>query len=239
MANLSVPVLWGGDLPETLDFYRTLGYEVTSEQTRPYTYGTVERDGWHVHFGPTPHGGVDAQTAHVGCLVFVEDLEKLHAEFTAALRARYGRVPARGNPRITRFRPGQTRFTVVDPVGNAIIYIRPDEPDPEYGGARDLEGLARVLDNARILRDSKMDDKAAARAIMTGLKRFGATAPAVDKGRALAQLLEIAVATGDTAWAADVRSELAELDLSEADRAVVAAELRVVGALEEWLDTTD
>ncbi|WP_306361935.1 glyoxalase [Nocardia sp. CC227C] len=239
MVNLSVPVLWGGNLPETLDFYRTLGYEVTSEQTRPYTYGTVERDGWHVHFGPTPHGGVDAQAAHVGCLVLVEDVEKLHAEFTAALRARYGRVPARGNPRITRFRPGQTRFTVVDPIGNAIIYIRPDEPDPEYGGAPGLEGLARVLDNARILRDSKLDDKAAARAIVTGLKRFGATAPALDRGRALAQLLELAVATGDAEQAEEWRSQLAVLELSEADRAVVATELRVVGELEEWLDATD
>ncbi|MFI6865577.1 glyoxalase [Nocardia sp. NPDC050406] len=236
MSGVSVPVLWGGNLPETLDFYRALGYQVTSEQTRPYTYGVVERDGYAVHFGPTPKDGVDAQVAYVGCLVLVDEVERLHADFTTALRARYGKVPVRGNPRITRFRPGQTRFTVVDPVGNAIIYIRRDEPDFEYGGDSSLEGLARVLDNARILRDSKNDDKAAARALESGLKRFGATAPAVEKGRALAQLIEIATAMGDSARAEKMRRQLGDLELSEADRAEVAKELDIVGDLAQWLE---
>ncbi|NNH69234.1 glyoxalase [Nocardia uniformis] len=235
MAGMSIPVMWGGNLPETLDFYRTLGYRVTSEQTRPYTYGVVERDGYELHFGPTPKDGVDAESAYVGCLALVDEVEELHADFTAALRARYGRVPARGIPRITRFRPGQTRFTVVDPVGNSVIYIRRDEPDVEYGGSTDLEGLARVLDNARILRESKLDDKAAARAIEAGLKRFGATAPAVERGRALAQLAEIAVAAGDSDRVEQLRGKIGELELSDADRAVIAEELSIVGDLADWL----
>lgn len=235
MSGVSVPVLWGGDLAETLDFYRTLGYKSTYEQTRPYTYGIVEREGYELHFGLTPKGATDAEPAHVSCLVFVDEVEQLHADFTTALRARYGKVPARGRPRITRFRPGQTRFTVVDPIGNSVIYIRRDEPDYEYGGSRSLEGLARVLDNARLLRDSKYDDKAAARAIETGLKRYGSTAPAVEKGRALAQLAEIAVATGDPGRVEEYRAQIEALELSEADRAIVAAELAIAGDLADWL----
>lgn len=234
MANSSAPMLWGGDLPETLDFYRTLGYTVTYEQTRPYTYGAVERDGIHVHFGPTPKG-IDAEAAHIGCVVFVDEIEPWHVEFTASLRARYGKIPARGTPRITRFKPGQSRFTVVDPVGNTIIYVQHDEPDPEYGGAKALEGLARVLDNATILRDQKLDDKAAARAIEAGIRRFGDTAPPVVRGRALAMLAEIAAAAENPTRVAELVAEIEKLDLDTADRAVVAAELQLVTDLRAWL----
>ncbi|MBL1073801.1 glyoxalase [Nocardia sp. 2] len=235
MAAMSVPVLWGGDLPATLDFYRTLGYEVTYEQTRPYTYGVVTRDGFDVHFGPTPDGFEDAQQAYIGCLVMVDGVEAWHKEFTAALRAKYGRIPVRGNPRITRFRPGQTRFTVVDPVGNAIIYIQQDEPEFEYGGSKQLEGLAKVLDNARNLRDFKNDDETAARVLETGLRRFAKLGAALERARALAMLIEIAIARGDSASVPALRSRLAQLDLSSEDRDILAAELRMVSDLEAWL----
>ncbi|MCP2324377.1 hypothetical protein HDA40_002884 [Hamadaea flava] len=187
---ISIPVLWSGNLPETLAFYQVLGYTVTYEMTRPYAYGVVERDGFQLHFGPTPKG-VTAEEAYVGCLIMVDEVAAWHAEFKTALRGHYGRIPARGTPRITRFRPGQTRFTVVDPVGNSVIYIQQGEPDLEYGGSKELTGLAKVLDNARIFRDYKNDDGNAIRVIETGLRRFGDTAPAVDRERALAMLAEL------------------------------------------------
>ncbi|MGW4248550.1 hypothetical protein [Nocardia sp. NPDC004722] len=134
----------------------------------------------------------------MSCLVLVDEVAGWHAEFKTALRDRYGRIPAKGAPRITRFRPGQTRFTVVDPVGNTVIYIQRDEPDVEYGGSKQLEGLARVLDNARILSVMKNDDKAAIRVLEAGLRRFGASAPAEDKARAEAMLAEISAAASDS-----------------------------------------
>ncbi|MEV6968330.1 glyoxalase [Hamadaea sp. NPDC051192] len=187
---ISIPMLWSGNLTETLAFYRVLGYTVTYEMTRPYAYGVVERDGFQLHFGPTPKG-VTAEEAYIGCLIMVDEVAAWHAEFKAALRGHYGRIPARGTPRITRFRPGQTRFTVVDPVGNSVIYIQQGEPDLEYGGSTELTGLAKVLDNARIFRDYKNDDRNAIRVIETGLRRFGDTAPAADRERALAMLAEL------------------------------------------------
>jgi hypothetical protein len=42
------------------------------------------------------------------------------------------------------------------PSGNSIIFIQRDEPtELEYGGSKQLQGLARVLDNVRILREFK------------------------------------------------------------------------------------
>ncbi|MFI6781606.1 hypothetical protein [Micromonospora sp. NPDC050276] len=93
----------------------------------------------------------------------------------------------KGLPRITRYRAGASRFSIVDPSGNTIIFIQRDEPkDLEYGGSKELEGLARVLDNARILREFTMDDRAAYRALDSGMRRRAEDAPVVEQAMALA-----------------------------------------------------
>ncbi|KAA8890662.1 glyoxalase [Nocardia colli] len=234
MANISIPQLWGGDLPATLDFYRTLGYTVTREMTRPYTYGEVQRDGFELHFGPTPKD-LSAEQAYISCLVKVDELAAWHAEFSTALRARYGRVPARGLPRITRFRPGQTRFTVVDPVGNSVIYLQHTIPKLKYGGAQDLSGLPRALDNARNYREFKNDDPTATRILETALRRHAPTATPADQARALAILAEIAAAAGNSNRATELITEINTLNLTPADRAEIATELQTVTDLQHWL----
>ncbi|MEV6319995.1 glyoxalase [Nocardia sp. NPDC051787] len=237
MSDTAVPQLWTGDLAGTLDFYTTLGYTVTHEQTHPYVYGAVENDGCALHFVTAPNGDIPAERS--GCLVMVDDVASRHQAFTTALRARYGKVPAKGLPRITRFRPGQSRFTVVDPAGNQVIYIQRDEPMKlEYGGSKALNGLAKVLDNARILRDFKNDDKAAFRVLEVGLGRFRLEAPRLDVARALAALTELAVATGEPDRTAQFRAELRAMELSDAERAAVADELRASDDLAAWLSGT-
>ncbi|MGW4716560.1 glyoxalase [Nocardia sp. NPDC004260] len=235
MADTAVPQLWTGDLTDTLDFYRTLGYTVTHEQTRPYVYGAVEDHGCALHFVPAPKNG-DIPAERAGCLVMVDDIASRHRAFSAALRSRYGKIPAKGLPRITRFRPGQSRFTVIDPAGNQVIYIQRDEPpEVEYGGSKELDGLARVLDNARILRDFKTDDKAAFRVLEVGLGRFRGAAPRLDVARALAALAELAIAAGDPGGADGFRTELRAMELSAEERAVIADELRASDDLSVWL----
>ncbi|MGW0250614.1 glyoxalase [Nocardia goodfellowii] len=236
MADHPVPVLWSGSTEETLDFYKVLGYTVVSAQTRPYTYLALERDGCPVHFTARPTG-LDAAAESVGCLIMVDDVAARHRDFTARLRARYGKIPAQGSPRITRFRPGQSRFTLVDPSGNYLLFIQRDEPEDvvEYGGSAELDNLAKTLDNARILRDFKNDDKAAARVLEVGLGRFAIESTPVERGRALAMLAELAVAMADPERAAAYRAQVRELDLSPADRAIVAEELQAGTELERWL----
>ncbi|MFI2230472.1 VOC family protein [Nocardia testacea] len=234
MGDTAVPVLPTRDLARTLDFYRALGYTVTYEQTRPYVYGAISAYDCELHFTAAPAG--HAAKKEAGCLVMVDDVADRHRSFSAALRERFGRIPAQGPGRITRFRAGQTRFSLIDPDSNWVIYIARTEPrEVEYGGSAKLTGLARVLDNARILRDSKNDDKAAERALESGLRRHGAAAHVLDRARALAALAELAVARGNPDKAAERRADLAALGLTEAERRELAAELGAAADLEEWL----
>lgn len=151
----------------------------------------------------------------------------------------YGKVLAKGAPRITRFRPSQSRFTVVDPSGNNIIFIQRDEPeDLEYGGSKSLKGLARAVDNARILREFKNDDRTAARVLDVGLRRFPG-ADAVDLVKALTARAEIAIALGEIEIARKIREAVDAVTLGPGDAESLADELDSVRRLEAWLTDTD
>lgn len=236
MGDTAVPVLPTRDLARTLDFWGVLGYETTYEQTKPYVYGAVSAHDCEIHFAAAAPGYEPQEMA--GCLVMIDDVAARHRTFTAALRERYGKVPAKGFGRITRFRPGQTRFSAIDPDGNWITYIQVDEPDDaaEYGGSAELSGLAKVLDHARILRDFKVDDKAAERALEAGLRRHGAEASRIERAWTYAELAELAVALEDPVKAEARRADLAEMQLSESERAELATAVDAAGNLATWLE---
>ncbi|MFE2876105.1 glyoxalase [Streptomyces roseus] len=223
----TVPVLPCVSVEDTLEFYEALGFENTYRQTRPYVYLALRLSGFELHFGKAPEGLDPAREDGGACLVMVDSVAPYHAAFVRAMRRRYGKVLATGRPRITRYRPGASRFSLVDPSGNSIVFVRRDEPmELDYGGSKQLAGLARVLDNARILREFKDDDRAAFRAVKSGLRRFGEDAPAADRARALAVLISTSAALGEhaddvPAWTA----ELAGIALTEAERERVEAEL--------------
>ncbi|WP_338079896.1 glyoxalase [Antrihabitans stalactiti] len=234
MNETAIPMLPCADLDETLAFYKTLGFEVTYEQTKPYLYGAVRRGSFDLHFYSPPKD-VDARALASRCLIMVDDVATYHREFTAALRSHYGKIPAKGTPRITRFREGQSRFTIVDPTGTSVLYVQRDEPtDLEYGGSKELTGLAKVVDNARILRDFKNDDKAASRVLKVGLARFGPDAPAVDRVRALAALAEIASAKNEPERSREYLTELQKIELSDEDRTLVAKDIQSVENVQKW-----
>lgn len=241
MGDTAVPVLSTHDLTRTLEFWRTLGYTVTYEQHKPYVYGALRAHDCEIHYYAPPAGGHERQAQETAtCLIMVDDIAGRHRDFTAALRERYGKVPAKGFGRITRFRPGQTRFSTVDPDGNWVTYIQVDGPEEvEYGGSAELSGLAKVLDNARILRDFKDDDNAAERALEAGLRRHGADASRIDRARAYAALAELAVALENPAKADARRADLAALSLTESERAELATELDAADDLAAWLGPVD
>lgn len=234
MNETAVPLLPCSSAQETLGFYQALGFEITHQQTRPYLYLALRRSGFDVHFSKPPQGHDPSREDGGGCLVLVDTVAPYHAAFTQAMRAAYGKVLAAGRPRITRFRPGQTRFTLIDPSGNSLIYIQRDEPaELEYGGSKKLHGLAKALDNARILREFKNDDRAAFRAVRSGLRRHGAQARPVEQALALATLIELATVLGDQAEI-DVRMrELRTIQLTDAELQRVENELRSTGHLDE------
>lgn len=231
----TVPVLPCASAEETLEFYGALGFEVAFRQTRPYLYLALEWSGFTLHFA-TPPQNIDPDREDAGgCLVLVDEVAPYHAEFTRAMRAAYGKVLAKGRPRITRFRPGASRFTLVDPSGNSVIFIQRDEPSTlEYGGSPGLTGLAKALDNVRILSEFKNDDRTALKLLTTALRKHEATAEPVDVARALATLVELATALEDTGGVDEWLRRLAALDLTDAERDRALQGLRTAEDLRRW-----
>ncbi|MFY1593699.1 glyoxalase [Micromonospora sp. WMMD737] len=236
----TVPLLHCVSAEETLAFWRALDFEVTYEQTKPYVYLAFRWSGFELHYGGAP-SGVDPSAENTGgCLVMVDEVAPYHAAFSEAMRRAYGRVLATGRPRMTRYRAGASRFSVVDPSGNTIVFIRRDEPaELEYGGSKRLQGLARVLDNARILREFKTDDLAAFRALNSGLRRHGEAAPAVEQALALAGLIELSLALGKPELVPDWGGRLATLSLTAPERARVRQAVADPAVLEPWLPAPD
>ncbi|MGN9808535.1 glyoxalase [Micromonospora sp. BQ11] len=232
----TVPLLHCTSPEATLTFWRALGFAVTYEQTRPYLYLAFRWSGFDLHYGRAP-GGVDPSAEQTGgCLVMVDAVAPYHAAFSASMRSAYGKVLAKGLPRMTRYRPGASRFTVVDPSGNSIIFIQRDEPkELEYGGSKRLTGLTRVLDNARILREFKNDDRAAFRALNSGLRRHAATAPAAEQALALAVLIELSVALGEPERAPEWGARLRALRLTAPERQQVILAVADPAVLAPWL----
>ncbi|WP_016699456.1 hypothetical protein [Actinoalloteichus spitiensis] len=232
-----VPTLPCVSVDETADFYQAIGFTITFRQTKPYVYLAMHWGGVEVHFGSAPPGTDPAREDAGGCLVMVDSVAPYHEAITQAMRRAYGKVLAKGRPRITRYRPGATRFTLVDPTGNSLIFIQRDEPEElEYGGSTKLTGLARVLDNVRNFREFKNDDQAAVRALRSWLRRHGDQAPPVERALALATLVELLVALESHEEAESTMATLRTIPLSEEERRRVEAELAHVANLNRWLD---
>jgi catechol 2,3-dioxygenase-like lactoylglutathione lyase family enzyme len=214
----SIPVLPCASLDETLDFYRLLGFETTYRQASPNPYAVAQRDGAQLHFAGVK--GLDPARAYTTCLFIVPEVERLHQGFAEGLRAAYGRLPVAGVPRISRMRPGQSRFTVVDPAGNSVIFIRRDAPDDydEGPGPAPTSPLARALRAAARLRDFKNDDRAAAKVLEVALAR-AVSSPPLERARALAALAELSAALGDEPRLASSLAELRQVPLPDDERA--------------------
>lgn len=186
----AIPVLPCRALDDVLPFYAALGFEVTARQERPNPYAATCWRATELHF----HGLAQHEPARGGiCLVLVPEVEALHEQFCKLLRGHLGKLPTKDLPRITRMKPGQTRFTIVDPAGNTVIYIRRDEKDPHEETRRtaaSLSPLGKAMRAAEVLRDFKTDDAAAAKVLRTALAKAKAAAPD-ELARARAMLAEL------------------------------------------------
>jgi hypothetical protein len=179
MTVTAIPLLPCRTLEEVVPFYEALGFVVVQRQARPNAYAALRFRDVDVHFfGVASH---DPARAYGMCLLIVPEVEALHASFMAHMQRHLGKVPSKGAPRLTRMRPGQSRFTVVDPSGNSIIYIRRGEADPHEETKKKLgrlSALGKALRAAEVLRDFKNDDEAAAKVIEVALAKAADADPA-------------------------------------------------------------
>ncbi|WP_174521767.1 MULTISPECIES: glyoxalase [unclassified Pseudonocardia] len=236
MANETVaPILPCTDVDETREFHESIGFRTTYCQRRPYTYLVVEQGAIALHFGKAPAGLDPAEESSGGAVVSVDEVAPYHSGYVAAMRATHGRVLGRGRPRITRLRPGATRFSLVDPSGNTIIVVAREEPDTlDHGGSPEPAGPAGALDNARVLRDFKNDDRAAYRRLRSALRRHRGSASAVERALLLAHLVGLGVALGESAAVAEYREELAGVVLDGEEQERVDAVLGELGEIREF-----
>ncbi|MEV4253647.1 glyoxalase [Spirillospora sp. NPDC049652] len=229
-----MPLMPCVSVEETLAFYEALGFKVAYKQSKPYVYMALQWSGFELRFGPAPKDLDPAREESGICLVMVDAVAPYHAAFVAAMRRTYGKILGSGLPRITRYRPGASRFTVIDPSGNSIIFVQRDEPDElEYGGSTKLAGLAKALDNARILREFKQDDLQAFRALKSAVRRHGANASTADRAVALCHLIDLAGILGEPtdAWLTELRA----LELTDEDRQRIETEAGHLTGLRDWL----
>lgn len=228
---MTIPVLPCVSLDETLEFYRRLGFQQTYRQTAPNPYAVLEHAGAPLHFVGVK--GLKLPEAYTTCLVLVAEVESLHQTFAEALRAVFGKLPISGLPRISRMRKGQSRFTLVDPSGNSVIFIRRGEADDSGEEQRSLSStpLGKALRAAVRLRDFKEDDLAAAKVLDVALARPGPTLP-IERARALAARAELAISLGDEPRARTAREELQRLVLTDEERESLRDELEAANALE-------
>ncbi|HYF63420.1 MAG TPA: hypothetical protein VD886_11440 [Herpetosiphonaceae bacterium] len=224
-ASRTIPALPCAALDETLAFWQSLGFAVTYQQRAPNPYAVLAYADYELHFFGLKQLAPEANFST--CLVIVAEVEGLHRTFAERLRAALGRVPGTGFPRISRMRPGQTRFTLTDVAGNSVIFIKHGDEDEQAAQAYtkpDQTPLTRALRTAERLRDFKNDDAAAAKVLDNALARH-AHAPPPEQALALAARIELAVALDDRPGATTLRARLAALALSDAERAAVNAQL--------------
>lgn len=179
----TVPVLPCKAIGETLAFWENLGFAITYRQDRPYQYGVVERNGHQLHFVRVK----GAEAGYTGCLMMVQNVEKTHADFSRALKTKLGKVPNTGIPRISRLRPGQSRFTITDVSENAVIVIQIGEKDQvEYEDAdpASLTPLQKAIALALRLRDFKEDFPAALKVLDTAIRKMDDGESEYDRARA-------------------------------------------------------
>jgi hypothetical protein len=213
--EVTVPLLPCADVTEVVAFYEALGFRRTYHQKKPNPYVVVRREDWELHFFGM--AGFDPEQSYGSCVVQVPDVGALHEAFVTGLRARYGRVPVRGVPRMTRPRRRKNSgnlsgFSVVDPGGNWIRIFPAGATEEE---APPRSGLGAALDNAVVLGDSKGDHAQAAKVLDGALTRHPG---APERTEALLYRVELARRAGDDTRAGELLAELRTLPLTDAER---------------------
>ncbi|MEU7146080.1 VOC family protein [Nocardia sp. NPDC046473] len=224
--EITVPLLPCGSIDEIVEFYTMLGFTRTYYQARPYPCVGMQREDLQLQFFGMPD--FEPENSYGSCVVLVPDTQQLFEAFAAGMRAVHGKLLVSGIPRMTRPRKRKNAdnysgFTVVDPGGNWIRIFA----SPSTGGnsAPAVGKLARALENAVVLGDSKGDNQQAAKILDAMLAREQGRAPATELVEALAYRAELAIRAEDTTAAVDALTRARAVPLTDAERSELTAHL--------------
>ncbi|MFF0309599.1 VOC family protein [Streptosporangium sp. NPDC004379] len=241
--EVTVPLLPCRSIDEIADFYRVLGFEQTYRQTRPNPYTVLQREDIALHFFAMD--GFDPAASYGSCLVLVPDTGALFESFATGMRTAYGKLLVSGTPRMTRPRKRKNTgdlagFSVVDPGGNWIRIFplsgsasRDADQGEQAGPGAERSRIAKAMENAVVLGESKGDHRQAARILDTALAREQDSAPATELVEALVYRAELAMRLGDGERADELLARVRDTPLGEADRETLAETLAGARDLEQ------
>lgn len=227
----TVPLLPSGSMDETLAFWEALGFEITYRQRSPNAYASTQNGTYQIHFYGLP--SLEPDDNFSMCIVNVPEVESLHRLFSERMRRLLGKVPSRGFPRISRMRPGQTRFTITDTAGNSVYFIKAGDEDHAIGEAfkvPDQTEWQRTFNLVTRLRDYHLDDAKAAKVLDTALERTELD-DLSEFGYALAARIDLAVAIGEDERVPDLLDRLEKLQLSDEEYEALRREFAVLNDL--------
>lgn len=116
ISDLAIPILPSRSLPDTITFYRSLGF---SGDVHPHgDYAILTRGAVEIHF--FTHRDLQPAESFAGCYLRVSDVESFHRSAAA--------LPARGIPRLDPLEAkpwGMKEFAIVDPDGNLLRIGQP------------------------------------------------------------------------------------------------------------------
>ncbi|WP_216651297.1 bleomycin resistance protein [Actinomadura litoris] len=232
MGETTIPIFPCRSIDMTWEFYRALGFERVSWQTRPNPYLAIRRGGMELQFyGWKRH---DPATSMHMCYVLTADVDPLYEAFRDGLKEALGRVPTRGLPRLGVLKNmsyGVRQFLLTDPDG---IQLRIGQPISGESEAIPKETVARTLHMAALLGDSKEDHRAAARILDHLLASDEPLTPS-ERVKALVLRADMALHLEEWARARELASEARSHPLPAPDRAVLHDEFRRLDDLEAAL----
>lgn len=121
MSGKVIPILPCRSVNEQLDFYQSLGFEMTYKQAMPNQYACVRHPIAELHFFVLKE--LDPAKNYSMCYVHVADVDAVYETFCESLKRNTNSIPARGYPKITK--PNNLaedrRFNLVDPSGNRLL----------------------------------------------------------------------------------------------------------------------
>ena len=219
-----IPILPCRSIDDQLEFYESIGFEVTYRQKVPNVFASVQRGAIELQFFTLK--GYEPANSYSTCYVLVSDVDTLYADFRAGLKASLGRVPTRGIPRIGALGDmsyGVRQFLLTDPGGNIIRIGQPLAPT-DAGDARPTSRLAKALEAATLLMHSKVDPETTAR-VLDAAMADDPDAPDVLLVRARILRAEAAHALGDDDLAGTLLADAAHVALAADDRSLIADDL--------------
>ncbi|MFD5394095.1 bleomycin resistance protein [Streptomyces sp. NPDC127097] len=218
MSEKTIPMLPCRTLQPVLDFYTVLGFEVTFQQKSPNPYAVVARGGIQLHFFGMKR--YDPAESYSTCCIRTDDIDGLYEDFRTGLKAAYGRIPARGLPRIGPLKDtshGVRQFLMTDPGGNCLRIGQQTSREHHHRPAPE-ETFSRALHHAALLADSKDDPAGAAKTIDRVLRMTDERPTPVQLLRLLVLRAEVAGRLGDDATAASFLAEAAAVHLTAQER---------------------